>query len=157
MPTNVVIDMTTWGNASQERSQLPAGVINPYTGYVDILLYPSGAVVPTTLYSTPSSFSLSGAFLSFWLAERSDVVAPTPSATQPPYLPIGNIKQQLVIAGSPYNGPSLQSEYRIVTLFARTGQITTSDNVQFDNPVSPANGSSYNPGYPFLAAAQGGP
>ena len=48
LPTNVVIDMTTWGNAFQERSQFPAGVINPYTGYVDILLYPNGTVVPTT-------------------------------------------------------------------------------------------------------------
>ena len=42
LPTNVVIDLTTWGNAFQERSQFPAGVINPYTGYVDILLYPNG-------------------------------------------------------------------------------------------------------------------
>ena len=157
LPTNVVIDMTTWGNAVQERSQFPSGVINPYSGYVDILLYPSGTVVPTTLYSTPSSFGLSGAFFSLWLAERSDVVAPASSAAQPPYLPIGNIKQQLTLPGNPYNGPSLQGEYRIVTLFTRTGQITTSDNAQFDNPVSPANGSTYNPGYPFLAAAQGGP
>ena len=50
----------------------------------------------------------------------------------------------------------LQGEYRIVTLFTRTGQITTSDNVQFDNPLNPANGSTYNPGYPFLAVEQGG-
>ena len=44
-----------------------------------------------------------------------------------------------------------------MTLFARTGRITTSDNVQFDNPSSPANGSTYNPAYPFLAAEQGRP
>ncbi len=156
LPTNVVIDLTTWGNAFQERSQFPAGVINPYTGYVDILLYPNGTVVPTTLYSTPSSFSMSGAFFSLWLAERSDVTAPVPSATQPPFLPIGNIKQQLALPGNPY--PSqllLTGEYRIVTLFTRTGQITTNDNVEFDNPLNPANGSTYNPGYPFLAASQG--
>ena len=63
------------GVGSSERSQFPLGVINPYTGYVDILLYPNGSVVPTTIYSTPSSFGMSGAFFHFWLAERSDVVA----------------------------------------------------------------------------------
>jgi hypothetical protein len=50
----------------------------------------------------------------------------------------------------------LQGEYRIVSLFTRTGQITTSDDVKFDNPLNPANGTTYNPGYPFLAAEQGG-
>ena len=138
-------------------------MINPFTGYVDILLYPNGSVVPTTIYSTPSSFGMSGAFFHFWLAERSDVVAiqldqrqAVPLVTsQPVYLPVGNIKQQLISTSTPYTGPSLQGEYRIVTLFTRTGQITTNDNVQFDNPVNPANGTIYNPGFPFLATEQG--
>ena len=76
-------------------------------------------------------------------------------AGQPVYLPVGNIKQQLVLSGTPYTGPALQGEYRIVTLFTRTGQITSNDNVEFDNPVNPANGKTYNPGYPFLATEQG--
>ncbi len=42
-----------------------------------------------------------------------------------------------------------------MTLFTRTGQITSNDNVQFDNPVNPANGRCYNPGYPFLPTEQG--
>ncbi len=155
MPTNVVIDMTTWNNSNvfgtvAERSQFPPGVVNPYTGFVDILLYPNGTVVPTTLYSTPASFGMSGAFFRFWLAERSDVAAVSASATAPPFLPVGIINQQLVLSSSPYTGPSLQGEYRIVTLFTRTGQITTDDDVQFDNPLNPANGT-YNPGFPFLA------
>ena len=156
LPTNVVIDLTTWANASPERSQLPPGVINPFTGYVDILLYPNGTVVPTTLYSTPSSFGMAGAFFHFWLAERSDVGAPSSSATAPPFLPVGAIKQQLVQSSSPYSGPVLKGEYCVVTLFARSGRIVTSDDAQFDNPVNPANGLSYNPGYPFLGAQQGG-
>ncbi len=165
LPTNVVIDMTTWANAFQERSQLPPGVINPFTGYVDILLYPNGTVVPTTIYSAPSSFGMAGAFFHLWLAERSDVAAirldqngnAVPQVPgQPVFLPIGTIKQQLVQPASPYTGQSLQGEYRIVTLFTRTGQITTGDDVQFDNPISPANGTTYNPGYPFLGAEQGG-
>jgi prepilin-type N-terminal cleavage/methylation domain-containing protein len=154
LPSNVVIDMTTWGNALQERSQFPPGVINPFTGYVDILLNPNGTVVPTTIYSAPSSFGMSGAFFHLWLAERSDVMAP--AASGPPFLPVGTIKQQLVLPGTPYTGRSLQGEYRIVTLFTRTGQITTGDDVQFDNPANPANGTIYNSGFPFLAAEQGG-
>jgi prepilin-type N-terminal cleavage/methylation domain-containing protein len=170
LPTNVVIDMTmllgslpptpegstlnqAWSFA--ERSQFPNGVIDPHTGYVDILLYPNGTVVPTTIYSSPSSFGMSGAFFHFWLAERSDVAAPSQIATQAPYLPVGTIKQQLISTTNPYTGPSLQGEYRIVSLFTRTGQVTSNDNVLFDNPANPANGSTYNPGYPFLATEQG--
>jgi hypothetical protein len=157
--------MTTWANPFQERSQFPPGVINPFTGYVDILLYPNGTVVPTTIYSAPSSFGMAGAFFHLWLAERSDVAAirldqngnAIPQVPgQPVFLPVGTIKQQLVQPASPYTGQSLQGEYRIVTLFTRTGQITTADDVQFDNPMSPANGTTYNPGYPFLGAEQGG-
>lgn len=151
LPTNVVIDLTTWKNACPERSQFPPGVVDPHTGYVDILLYPNGTVVPTTLYSSPSSFGMNSAFFQFWLAERSDVAAASANVTAPPFLPIGNIKQQLLLSSHPFGGPSLQGEYRIVTLFTRTGQITTDDNVQFDNPMNPANGSTYNPIYPFLS------
>jgi prepilin-type N-terminal cleavage/methylation domain-containing protein len=151
LPTNVVIDLTTWKNAFPERSQFPPGVVNPHTGYVDILLYPNGAVVPTTLYSSPSSFGMSAAFFHFWLAERRDVAAVTASATAPPFLPIGNIKQQLVSSSNRYPGPTLGGEYRIVTLFTRTGLVTTDDDVQFDNPMNPANGATYNPGFPFLS------
>jgi prepilin-type N-terminal cleavage/methylation domain-containing protein len=152
LPTNVVIDLTTWKNAVPERSQFPPGVVNPHTGSVDILLYPNGAVVPTTLYSSPASFGMSAAFFQFWLAERSDVAAASASVSVAPFLPIGNIKQELLSSSHPYTGSSLRGEYRIVTLFTRTGLITTDDNVQFDNPMNPANGSTYNPIFPFLSA-----
>ena len=49
------------------------------------------------------------------------------------------------MASTPYTGPKLQGEYRIVSLFTRTGQVTTSDNVQFDNPVNPVQRAIYNP------------
>jgi hypothetical protein len=154
LPTNVVIDLTTWNFALPERSQFPPGVLNPYTGYVDILVYPNGTVVPTTIYSTPSSFGMGAASMQFWLAERSDVVAPTisGSSTSPPYLPIGTISRQLTLSATPYNGARIQGEYRIVTLFTRTGQVSSDDNVEFDNPLNPANRIGYNPYFPFLAA-----
>ena len=97
LPTNVVVDMTMLLGSLQpsptgvqtqlwplaERSQFPNGVINPFTGYVDILVNTNGSVVPTTIYSTPASMGLSGAFYHFWLSERRcDVAAPSSTATQ---------------------------------------------------------------------------
>jgi type II secretory pathway pseudopilin PulG len=118
LPTDVVVDATTWG-LTRERSRLP---VDSWTGYVDVLLNPDGTVVPTTLYSTPASFGLDGAFFHFWLAERGDVAAPSGNAA--PLLPMP------------------KGEYRLVTLFTRTGQITVNDN---PNPINP-----------FTSAQQGG-
>lgn len=152
LPTNVVIDLTTWAAAAQERSQLPTGVINPFTGYADIVVYPNGTVVPTTIYSSPSSVGMAGAFIHLWLAERSDVVAPGLGAS--PALPVGMINP-LLQAGKLYGGSTIQGDYRVVTVFARTGHVTGADGVLFDNPVAPANGVGYNARYPFLAIEQG--
>jgi hypothetical protein len=167
LPSNVVIDLTTWGypyatqnnaslSPSLERSRLP---VNEFSGYVDILVYPNGTVVPTTIYSTPSSFGLSGSFFHFWLAERSDVTAPSQNALSanssppgaPPYLPLPQ-----GIAPTLFNGREIKGEYRLVTLFTRTGQITNNDNVPFDNPyVAQQNNVPYNVNLPFLQAQQG--
>ena len=160
LPTNVVIDLTTWdyptptqanpnATPSQERSRLP---VNQYTGYVDIVVYPNGSVVPTTIYSTPSSFGLSASFFHFWLAERSDVMAPIPNsvnAKAPPYLPLPQ-----GIAPTLFNGAELKGEYRLVTLFTRTGQLTTNEDVPFDNPAN-ISGGTFNTSVPFLQAQQG--
>jgi prepilin-type N-terminal cleavage/methylation domain-containing protein len=155
LPTNVVIDMTTWGfptpaNASLERSRLP---VDPFTGYVDILLYPNGTVVPTTAYSTPAAFGMSGAFFQFWLAERSDVFAPNQNslnANTPPYLPLPQGQAPGLFSGR----AEIKGEYRLITLFSRTGQITTLDNVPFDSTGKISLGT-YNVNIPFLQARQG--
>jgi len=162
LPSNVVIDMTTWGypfptqanpklTPSRERSRLP---INSFTGYVDILVYPNGTVVPTTIYSTPASFGLAGSFFHFWLAERSDVVAPGTNSlnANPPYLPVPQGIAPALFA----SGAELKGEYRLVTLFTRTGQLVTNDNVPFDNPVNAQlQNRPYNANLPFLEAQQG--
>ena len=155
LPTNVVVDMTTWGfpvaGPSQERSRLP---VNVFTGYVDILVYPNGTVVPATIYSAPSSFGMGGSFFHFWLAERSDVFAPqnnaavTGTSVFPPYLPLPQ-----GIAPTLFNGSELKGEYRLVTLFTRTGLITTNEDVPFDTVNVGTN--NYNPNVPFLQAQQG--
>ena len=62
LPSNVVIDLTTWAT-THERSRFPlpptgngvstSQVVNPNTGSVDIVVNPDGTVVPSTVYSTP--------------------------------------------------------------------------------------------------------
>ncbi|MGO9470583.1 MAG: prepilin-type N-terminal cleavage/methylation domain-containing protein [Isosphaeraceae bacterium] len=164
LPSDVVIDLTTLGG-TQERSRIPLQAQNPSTGSVDILVYPSGQVVPTMNFSTPASVGLTASFFHFWLAERSDVAAinvdPATGnyipivAGQNVYLPIGNILQIPGQAPTPYNGPKLKGEYRLVTIFTRNGQVATNENVLFDNPLAPQNGQSYNVSLPFLQAQEG--
>ena len=60
---------------------------------MDILLNPNGTVVPTTEYSSPSSFGMNSAFYHFWLAERGDLFDPVANASVPYLLPM--------VAGSP--------------------------------------------------------
>jgi hypothetical protein len=159
LPSGVVIDMTTGFQTNPlivptyERSRIPTQAFNAGTGSVDILVYPNGQVVPTMNYSTPASVSLNGAFFHFWLAERGDVVAPNPNAVAAPFLPVGNIAQQL--GPSSYQGAKLKGEYRLLTVFTRNGQVVTNDNALFDNPANPQAGpNSYNPSLPFLQAQQ---
>jgi hypothetical protein len=142
----VVVDLTTW-NTTRERSRLP---VNLYTGCVDILVNPDGSVVSTTIYSTPASFGMSSAFFHFWLAERGDLAEPQASTSTGPLLPVPR-----GTAPTPAGGRVLAGEHRLVTLFTRGGQITTNENPQFDNPAAPADGKSYNPSLPFVAAQQG--
>jgi hypothetical protein len=141
----VVIDLTTWGT-TLERSRLP---VNQYTGYTDIVVNPDGTVVPTTIYSSPSSFGMGGAFFHFWLAERSDLAAPSTSRTVAPLLPLPQ-----GIAPTLFHGQEIKGEYRLVTFSTRTGQVTTNDNMHFDNPANPV-GAGYNSSLPFLEAQQG--
>ena len=156
LPTNVVIDATTWGT-SQERSRLP---INQFTGYVDILVYPSGTIVPTTIYSSPASLTMGGTFLHFWLAERSDVAAPTSNsliANAAPFLPLPKGLFPTLFS----SGAELKGEYRLITLNARTGQLSTDENMGFDpNLSTDIKAGTYNANYPFLEAqlgVKGGP
>ena len=103
LPTNVVIDLTTW-STTQERSRLP---VNAYTGYVDVMVNPNGTAFFSLPYSTPSSVTMSANFFHFWVAERSDVSAPLPTATAAPFLPIGTvIKPPPPTPPVVYNGPA---------------------------------------------------
>jgi hypothetical protein len=160
LPSNVVVDLTTGitnlqasgyavSTPSLERSRLP---VNPYTGYVDVMINADGSILPSTIYSSPAAFGMNSAFFHFWLAERSDILPPNTSAKTAPYLPI---PLPTSISGSSVSYSPLKGEYRLLTLFTRTGILTTNDNVPFDNPAQPANGTSYNVNMPFIQAQQG--
>ncbi len=146
LPSSVVIDNTTW-NSTRERSRLP----DPNNGVIDILLNPSGQVIPTTIYSTPAASHIADSFYHFWIADRSDVYFP--SLSNPvgnyPYLPVPES-----IPGFPtasYTGPPgtfLKKDRHLVTLFTRSGQIVTNTINNFDL-VTP------DPNRPYFEAQQG--
>jgi prepilin-type N-terminal cleavage/methylation domain-containing protein len=116
LPTQVVIDATTWGT-TRERSRLP---VNPFTGAVDVLLAPDGTVVPTTIYSTPASVGMDGAYYHFWLSERQDLWPPSGPATASPSL------------------PAPKGEWSLLSLSARTGRITVVEEPPPSNPFAAA-------------------
>jgi hypothetical protein len=172
LPSNVVVDLTTSlpiqtpsGSlpAALERSRLP---VDPTTGNVDIMLNPNGTVMPTTVYSNTSSFGMSSSFFHFWLADRIDLYEPA--------FPGGLVNQnpgvpyQLPMVVQPGNGfPSpndlygstrqLKGERLLVTLFTRTGALTTNQIESFDGSGNgttvPPNNHSVN--LPFLLPQQG--
>ena len=130
LPTQVVVDLTTW-NTTRERSRISVQVINRYTGYVDFLVYPNGAIAPVTIDRTRLHSGFPAHFLHFWLGERADRLRhPLSSVTSSPFLPLPE-----GLAPSWLNGLELKGEYRPVTVFTRTGQITTNENMPFDNPA----------------------
>ncbi len=148
LPTNVVIDLTSWGS-SLERSRVPAGAFNQFTGYVDIVVNPDGTIVPNTIYSSPSTSGLGSAFIHLWLAERSDLAAPDTTQSSAPYLPLPQGLAPTRFAG----GTEIKGEYRLLTIFNRTGQSATIDAMPFD--ITNLGTANYNTSLPFLGAQQG--
>src|SRR5205823_6105999 len=117
---------TTWGS-TLERSRVPEGAFNPFTGTVDILINPDGTVVPTTIYSSSSSFGMAGAFFHLWLAERGDLYLPLPLPPPVPPAPTLPVTQDVTPAALSAwatankgaalypGGAVLKGEFRLVT------------------------------------------
>jgi prepilin-type N-terminal cleavage/methylation domain-containing protein len=156
LPSNVVVDLTSWnpgafgGGFVSERSRLP---VDATTGSVDILLNPNGTVVPSTMYSSPSSFGMGAAFYQFWLAERGDLFYPLDQAKVPYLLPMvtGAANYPFQNPPNPGNDTSLRylkGERRLITLYARTGQMVT-------NQLEDSSFDGSKPSLPFLLPQQG--
>ncbi len=129
LPSSVVVDLTTWSTTS-ERSRVP---VNAYTGFVDVLVNPDGTVVPTTIYSSPSSVGLTQSFLHFWLADRGDVAAPFVNPPSWFSLPMPSSTAKYPTGLQP-----LKSSVFIVSM-SKTGKVTTSEPSErdFDAPGNP--------------------
>lgn len=106
LPAGTVIDLTTWNAPSAvarngdsapsqpERSQLP---VDPYTGYVDILVAPNGQVIQSAANANaapPADLP----YFHFWIADVEDVynplwgptTSPIANTAFPMYPPIAN-------------------------------------------------------------------
>ena len=129
---------------------------------MDILLYPNGTVVPTTEYSSPSSFGMNSAFYHFWLAERGDLFDPVANTGIPYLLPDG-ARQHLCRRYSLSLHPTppirwapveLKGERRLMTLLhPDRADFVTNQVETFDaTPIPPGPG----PNYPFLGAPSKG-
>lgn len=157
MPTNVVIDLTTWnadilfGQANvSERSRLP---VDPYTGFVDVMVAPNGQIVVAGA-SANASPPVNFPYYHFWITERDDVNQPTPKdpANGKTFLlPMpkdsGNDPRIAGVTGSPaLNNPVLRYERRLLSVNTRTGSIV---------PTAIETFYLNNPSYPFEAAESG--
>ena len=147
LPGGAVIDATTWDSVTPERSRLP---VDPNSFFVDIMLNPTGQVIPTTTFSNPASVEMRSAFLHFWVTDRSDVYEPNMTgegAKTPPFLPIPQPPAEF----GPYPNVTnfLKKDRQLVTLFARSGQITTGSIEEFD--FKNAFSASYDANLPFDA------
>ena len=135
--------------------------MNPYTGYADIMIAPDGTVVPQTIYSTPASVGMDGAFYHFWLADRQDLADVVVAAGAPVPIEGGQFLHYLPIArpagaDASYSLPTLKGGYALLTLFARSGQLIATDAPAFDDPIAAAQqGRAYNINLPFIAPQQG--
>ncbi len=133
LPTDTLIDLTAW-NTTGERSRLP---VDPYTGYVDVLIAPNGRVVQLSANANPSP-PLALPFLHFWIAENEDVYAP-----QAPTITGQAVTLPVVREGIPSDARNLPSYYptdwptlkrprRLISVNSQTGQILTNPIEEFD-------------------------
>ncbi len=121
LPGGAVIDLTTWDFPVNERSRLP---VDSFSHTADILVNQAGQVIPTTLYSTPSSNTMAQSFYQFWITERGDVTDASGKKGNPyPNLPVGSD----VVGTRPSTSPTtfLTKERMLLTLFTKTGQVVT--------------------------------
>ena len=170
LPAGALIDLTTWNAASSkdasgkatptlpERSRLP---VDPFSGYVDILIDQTGRVVPPGAGSGGGGYYANSPiaslpFYHFWITEREGIVAPlwdpVALSTTVPYAPSPNPSYgtQYFLLPMPQGTPNylpmansatqsystspvfLKGERRLVTLFTRTGQIVANSIESFD-------------------------
>ncbi len=134
LPGQTVVDLTSW-NLTRERSRLP---IDPYSGVVDIVIAPNGQLVAQGANANPAP-SQSLPFYHIWLGEREDLFNPSQPPNPPPnnpgrqnWLPMPREAIVQNVDYYPADLPTLKASQRLISVNARTGQISTTANLQFD-------------------------
>ena len=139
LPGNAVVDLTGSFYRTRERSRLP---VDDLSGEVDILIDPSGRVVPTISYSSPSGNIMGqSTFYHIWVGERSDL-AELPAADADGNrrlvsgydfaLPMPVDAYPASVLNANPTLPQLKGEMRLLTLFTRTGNLMTTDRPPFN-------------------------
>ena len=145
LPRGVKIDLTGWNAGLRhfptgsmktpfvpERSRLP---VDPYTGYVDVLMNPSGEVVPLAANASAGP-PVTLPFFHFWLAEDKDVQPAFDDATIQSNSLMGQLPMPRGTTDDMGNGmtyppglPALEGNQRMVSLNTKTGQVVTTTPV----------------------------
>lgn len=134
LPASIVIDLTTTSNplnGDRERSKVP---LDPASGYVDLLIYPNGKIVPSTPFN---NFTATADYPLYflWLASREDVFEPLAYTV----VPGGDNQCQLPM---PRNTPRytlprvLEGQRRMVVLSPTSGHASVSTIEEFDGSDS---------------------
>ncbi len=150
LPAGTYIDMTTGiQGQTHERSRLP---VYPSLPYVDVMLNPSGQVVPTTIYASPATFGLDASYYHFWIAEREDLHEPVDKRPTLPYMlpmPADAPGFPAVALGDQTWGTSpLRGDNRLLTLYTRTGNIVVNKvTAAQPNPLAPEGTFPFLPGF----------
>ena len=147
LPTNVVIDMTTWNTGQPERSRVP---VDPFTGYVDVMIAPNGQVVVAGA-SANNAPAVNYPYYHFWITERdqlnSPFVPPQPLGFQLP-MPKDTGGDPRINAAQVYPAglPTLKGDRRLLSINTRSGVITSTTIETF---------YANNPSFPYEAAESG--
>lgn len=156
LPRNIFIDMTTWDAVFPffaERSRLP---VDPYTGFVDILVAPNGSVIQQSYNANPAP-GANMPYYHFWLTDIDGVQEPFPPATIQQFginfrlpMPAGTLGDPSLPNPDQYPYPpgltTLRGNRRLISLNTRTGHVVTTSLERF---------ATNNPNEPFEAAQAG--
>jgi hypothetical protein len=115
--------------------------------------------MPSTVYSSPTSFGMGSSFYHFWLAERTDLYDPVAQQNVPYLLPmVPSVTNNYPTNTNDTLGASraLKGERLLVTLYTRTGQVVTNQIELFDGSgTTPGTAVNGGVNLPFLLPQQG--
>lgn len=125
LPSGAVIDFTTANlGRFSERSRVP---IDPVTGYVDLVIFPDGRVVPSTSYGLRGALDPNYPFYFLWIAAPEDIHPPNPTNAQNLTWPALPLPIDPVLPTTPV----LEGYRRMVTISPNSAHASASEITEF--------------------------